>query len=85
VTGFTDERVRLLVGICREMQQIVGTHSFFLPTLKLGQLLDVHWSSIARWLRALEPLGVIHLAPGEVRKRGAIRCLRYHYGKSLET
>jgi hypothetical protein len=80
VTGFTDERVRLLAGICREMQRLVGDHSFFLPTRKLAQLLGAHWSSVARWLVNLEVLGVIRLAPGEVRKRGGSRCPRYHYG-----
>jgi len=78
VTGFSDERVRLLAGICREMQRLVGDHSFFLPTRKLAQLLRAHWSSVARWLVNLEVLGVIRLAPGEVRKRGGIRCPRYH-------
>jgi hypothetical protein len=78
VTGFSDERVRLLAAICREMQRLVGVNSFFLPTRKLGQLLDVHWSSVARWLVALETLGVIHLAPGEVRQRGGSRSPHYH-------
>jgi len=80
VTGFTDERVGLLAGICREMQRLIGNHSFFLPTRKLGQLLGAHWSTVARWLVTLEPLGVIHLAPGEVRRRGGNRSPRYHYG-----
>ena len=80
VTGFTDERVRLLAGTCRELQRLVGDHSFFLPTRKLAQLLGAHWSTITRWLVNLEVLGVIRLAPGEVRKRGGIRSPRYHYG-----
>jgi Bifunctional DNA primase/polymerase, N-terminal len=80
VPGFRDERVRLLVAICREMQQLVGNSSFFLPTRKLGVSLGVCWSTVARWLVALETLSIIRLAPGEVRKRGGIRCPRYHYG-----
>ena len=78
VQGFTDERIRLLVAICREMQQI--TNSFFLPTRKLAEILGAHWTQVARWLRALEALGIIHLAPGEVRQRGGSRSPRYHYG-----
>jgi hypothetical protein len=35
VRGFTDERIRLLVAICREMQHIIGANSFFYP---LGSL-----------------------------------------------
>jgi Bifunctional DNA primase/polymerase, N-terminal len=81
VAGFTDERIRLLVAICREMQHIIGANSFFLPTRKLGEILGAHWTHVARWLRILEnPLQVIHLAPGEVRRRGGNRSPRYHYG-----
>jgi Bifunctional DNA primase/polymerase, N-terminal len=80
VAGFSDERVKLLAGICREMQQLVGNNSFFLPTRKLGRLLGAHWSTVARWLVALETLRVFRLAPGEVRKRGGSRSPRYHYG-----
>jgi hypothetical protein len=80
VAGFSDKRVRLLAAICREMQRLLGDSSFFLPTRKLGQLLGAHWSTVARWLVNLEVLGVIRLAPGEVRKRGGIRCPRYYYG-----
>ena len=78
--GFNDERVRLLAAICCGMHHLVGDNSFFLPTRKLGQLLGTHWASVARWLVAFEPLGVLHLAPGEVRRRGGTRSPRYHYG-----
>jgi hypothetical protein len=80
VPGFTDERVRLLAAICREIQLLTGSNPFFLPTRKLGEVLGVDCSRAARWLRALEGLRVIHLAPGEVRKRGGNRSPRYHYG-----
>jgi hypothetical protein len=80
VQGFTDERIRLLVAICREMQLLTGSNPFFLPTRKLGEVLGTHWTRVARWLRILEePLRVIHLAPGEVRMRGGNRSPRYHY------
>src|SRR5262249_15632659 len=48
VTGFSSERVRLLAAICREMQQLVGDHPFFLPTRKLQRFLGAHWSTVAR-------------------------------------
>jgi hypothetical protein len=79
VQGFTDERIRLLVAICREIQEITGANPFFLPTRKLSEILGVHYTQIARWLRALEFLQIIHLAPGEVRRRGGNRSPRYHY------
>ena len=80
VQGFTDEPIRLLAAICREIQNITGTNPFFLPTRKLGRLLRVDHTRVAHWLRALEVLKIIHLAPGEVRRRGGNRCPRYHYG-----
>jgi Bifunctional DNA primase/polymerase, N-terminal len=80
VRGFTDERIRLLVAICREMQQITAANPFFLPTRKLGEILGIHYTLVARWLRALEFLQIICLAPGEVRRRGGSRSPRYHYG-----
>jgi hypothetical protein len=80
--GFTDERIRLLAAICREMQVLIGDNSFFLPTRKLGDILGVHWTLAARWLRALEVLDIAYLAPGEVRRRGGNRSPRYNYGPS---
>jgi hypothetical protein len=81
VAGFTDERIRLLVAICLEMQQITGANPFFLPTRKLGEILGAHFTQVARWLRILErPLQVIHLASGEVRRPGHGRSPRYYYG-----
>jgi DNA-binding transcriptional ArsR family regulator len=76
--GFKDERVRLLAAICRELSTIISP--FFLPTRKMGEILGVGHSRVARWLRALEVLQVIHLAPGEVRKRGVRGSPRYLYG-----
>jgi hypothetical protein len=80
VPGFTDERIRLLAAVCREMQVLTGDNPFFLPTRKLGELVRDHYTRVARWLRALEVLGIIHLADGEVRRRGGNRSPRYHYG-----
>jgi hypothetical protein len=83
VPGFTNERIRLLVAICRELQEITGGSPFYLPTRKLGDILGAHWTRVAKWLRALEVLGIIRLAPGEVRKRGGSRCPRYHYRPAI--
>jgi hypothetical protein len=85
VSGFKEERIRLLVAICKEMQEITCTSPFFLPTRKLGEILGVHYTHVARWLRALEFKRIIYLAPGEVRQRGGNRSPRYHYGPPIET
>jgi len=81
--GFSDERIRLLAAICRKMQVLTGEHPFFAPTRKLGELLRVDYARVARWLRALEALDIIYLAPGEVRRRGGNRSPRYHCDISL--
>ena len=65
VPSFSDKRIRLLVSICRELQKITGANPFYLPTRKLGEVLEIHWTRVAKWLRALEVLGIIRLAPGE--------------------
>ena len=84
VTGFSDEHVKILAAICREMHQIMGDNPFFLPTRKLGELVGAHWGTVARWLIAIDTLGMIHLAPGEKRKRGGYQCPRYLYGPRLD-
>jgi hypothetical protein len=58
VRGFTDERIRLLVAICREMQQITGVNPFYLPTRKLSDILDVHYTKVAGWLQHLRFYGL---------------------------
>jgi hypothetical protein len=82
--NITDKRIRLLAAICREMQVLTADNPFFLPTRKIGPILGVHYTEAAVWLRALEFLEIIHLAPGEVRKRGGNRSPRYYYGPPLQ-
>ena len=62
---------------------MTGPNPFYLPTRKLSEILEIHWTRVARWLRALEVLGIIRLAPGEVRKRGGTRSPRYHFGPAI--
>lgn len=82
VPGLTSGDIRLLAAICRELQKMTGSSPFFVPTRQAGELLGVHWGTVARWLRVLEVVGVIELAPGEARKRGCPRSPRYHYGRA---
>jgi Mn2+/Fe2+ NRAMP family transporter len=69
-------------AIGRELSTIISP--FFLPTRKMGEILGVGHSRVARWLRALEVLQIIHLAPGEVRKPGLKRSPRYLYGPRVQ-
>jgi hypothetical protein len=36
--GFTDDRVKLLAAICRELQVLTKEHPFFIPTRKIGEI-----------------------------------------------
>ena len=83
VKGFKSERVRLLAGVCRELQKIMGGSPFFVPTRMVGELIGAHWTTVANWLRVLEWRGIIRLAPGEVRKRGMPRSPRYRCGPRM--
>ena len=68
IPGIKDERVRLLAAVCLELGGQEDGQTFYLPTRKVGKLLGVHYNTVAKWLRSLETLGIIKLAPGEVRK-----------------
>ena len=81
IPGITTGGIRMLASVCRELQKMTGTSPFFVPTRQAGELLGVDWSTVARWMRVLDMVGVIRLAPGEVRKRGCPRSPRYHYGR----
>jgi len=62
---------------------MTGANPFYVPIRKLGEILGAHWTQVARWLRALEVLGIICLACGEIRRRGGTRSPRYHYGPAV--
>ena len=78
ISGFKSQRARLIAAVCRELQKMMGENPFFVPTRQIGELIDVHWTTVANWLRLLEPR-IIRLAPGEIRKRGVPRSPRYFY------
>ncbi len=50
---YTDEKLRLLVALCRELQQERGNRPFFLAARTAGELLTVDPGTACRWLKAL--------------------------------
>ena len=79
VVGFSDERVRRLAGMCRELHLLLEGHPFFLPTRKVAELLGADFRDVANWIRTLESFGYIALAHGEIHKQGGSRSPRYVY------
>ena len=74
---FDDERIRRLVGLCRELQEAAGDRSFFLDVRTAGKLLDVEHTKAWRWLKALQASGTLELvARGS---RGSRKANEYRY------
>jgi hypothetical protein len=74
---FEQEQLRLLVGLCRELQRSAGSNPFFLSCRTAGRLLDVDHSTAWRWLFLLVAEGVLRVAVqgGNVSQKAT----RYQY------
>lgn len=69
--------LRLLVGLCRELQRASGEAPLFLASRTAGRLLGLHYSTASRWLRGLRRDGIVKLVlQGERAER---RASRYRY------
>jgi hypothetical protein len=74
---FEIPELRLLVGLCRELQRLAGRDPFYLSTRAAGRLLSVSHVHVSRWLRLLCFEGVLRpVSKGSVETRKASR---YHY------
>jgi hypothetical protein len=60
---YDSPQVRLLIAICRELQRVAGTESFFLPTSVVEKLLILEGGRMraSRWLSGLVRDGVLEL------------------------
>src|SRR5262249_11463422 len=56
---FSDERLRLLVGLCAALQRYHGDRPFILACRTAGRLLGVSHEQANRWIRALEALEIL--------------------------
>ena len=76
VEMFEDDKMRLTVALCRELQNIAGVEPFYLSARTLQGLLnlDSH-NTAARWLRSLCVLKILD----EIEKGGGFKASRYRY------
>ena len=68
---YPEPKVKLLVGLCQELQRHAGTAPFYLTVRAVGELFGVHHGTAARWLKALRIDGVLRLARAHAPMRAA--------------
>lgn len=74
---YESKRVRLLVGLCYQLQKAKGALPFFLSCRTAGRLMGVDEKTANLWLRGLcadEVLKVVEKPP-----RGSLRAIRYQF------
>ena len=74
---YENKKVRLLVGLCRELQRAAGAGEFYLSVRTAGGLLGIDHATAARWFRGLVIDGILSIA--KVGSRSARRATRYRY------
>jgi hypothetical protein len=79
IEHFEDEKLRLAVALCRELQIMAVQEPFYLSARVVQRLfkLDSH-NTPARWLRSFSVLKILN----EVEKGGGVRASRYRYNFS---
>lgn len=73
---YTDDRLRLLCGVCFQLQRLVGDQPFYLSCRCAGQVVGVSAPVAMRFLHLLVHDGVLRVVTPGTMKRAA----RYHYG-----
>ena len=74
---YKQDKLRLLVALCRKLQQAAGDDPFFLACRTAGRLLNVDHATAWRWLVLLQHDRVIEeVEKGDRAKR---RASRYRY------
>lgn len=76
---FEQERLRLLVAICRELQRATGEGPFFLSSRTTGRLLEVDHTTAHRWLHGLKNLGILALVEAGSQNPKDRKASRYRY------
>ena len=71
---FSHAKLRLLVGLCWELQKAHGERPFFLSCIEVGKRLGIHYKRANAWLHILRTGGVL-----EVAARPARRAIRYRF------
>ena len=76
-------KVRLLVSMCRELQQDAGDSPFYLGCRTAGRLLDVDHTTAWRWLFLLQSDGLLTLVERGGQTGSRYRATRYRYVAKL--
>ena len=73
---FEDEKMRLAVALCRELQLKAGDEPFFLSARKLQKLLNLEChNTAAKWLVSFRVLKILT----EISKGSGLKASRYRY------
>jgi hypothetical protein len=76
VSGISNENVRLLASLCRELQEMAGDQSFMLHQLSVAKLFGhSDHKNISNWIKALKTVDILKAAEGWKYGRAA----RYFY------
>jgi hypothetical protein len=75
---YEKKKVRMLVGLCRELQRAAGSGAFFLSSRTAGGLLGVDHATAARWLRGFAIDEIL-----QVGSRSSGKASRYRYLPTL--
>lgn len=81
---FENPKIKLVIGICYQLQVAAGSEPFFISARSLAKPLEVDWSGCAKWLKALCAWEVIKLVEQGGTKTNPRKASRYRY-KSLLT
>jgi hypothetical protein len=72
-----NKEVRLLAGLCRELQEMAGDQPIMLHQVSIAKLFtDASQQTISNWIHALKTLGVLKLAEAAIPKA---RAARYYF------
>jgi hypothetical protein len=70
----SNEGVRLLASLCRELQEMAGDQPIMLHQMSIAKLFGhSHHRNISNWIRALKTLGVLKPADAAIPKAKAAR------------
>jgi len=76
---YESTEVRLLISICRELQNAVGSGPFFLSCRKAGELLNIPHVRAARYLDGLCTDGVLKVVEKGGQGKSAYKATRFQY------
>lgn len=74
---YESKKLRMLVGLCRELQRVAGQGNFYLSARTAGGLVGVDHATAARWFKGLTVDGILRIV--EVGSQSSRKASRYKY------